>query len=240
LLIELAGTGVCAAAGFTAWAVRGCSSAVFAPSVHHGPRGRKAMALTFDDGPSEGTPAVLEELRRHGVSATFFLCGANVRRVPGVAREVAAAGHEIGNHGDTHRPLYFKSREFIYQDMAHAQETIAETTGRTPRFFRAPFGARWFGLREAQRRLSLLGVMWTVLGLDWKLPPAKVAARVLGDAASGGILCLHDGRETAANPDISATLDAVRLIVPELLSQGYRLETVSGLLGHTGRNACAT
>ena len=72
-----------------AWAARGRSSAVFGPSVHRGGRTRPEIALTFDDGPSESTPALLEILAAHGVPATFFQCGANVLRLPAVAREVA-------------------------------------------------------------------------------------------------------------------------------------------------------
>src|SRR5690348_10834341 len=83
--MQVAGAGVCAAAGLLAWAVRGRSSRVFGPSVWRGPQDRRAVALTFDDGPSESTPRILEILARHGVSATFFLIGANVERLPSVA-----------------------------------------------------------------------------------------------------------------------------------------------------------
>src|SRR5262245_47927611 len=84
-----------ASAGFLAWAVRGRSSSVFAPSVWRGPRDRRALALTFDDGPSESTPEILEILARHNASATFFQCGINVQRLPRVAKAAADAGHEI-------------------------------------------------------------------------------------------------------------------------------------------------
>ena len=72
------------AAAFMAWAVRGRSSSVFGPSAWRGPRHRRAVALTFDDGPSESTPRVLEVLDRHRVPATFFQIGSNVERLPGV------------------------------------------------------------------------------------------------------------------------------------------------------------
>src|SRR5580693_1177919 len=92
----------CGAAALMAWAVRGRSSAVFGRSLWRGPRDRRAIALTFDDGPSESTPAILEVLARHAVPATFFQCGANVQRLPSIARAVCGAGHEIGNHSHTH------------------------------------------------------------------------------------------------------------------------------------------
>src|SRR5947209_7024384 len=82
---------------FLAWAVRGRSASLFGASRWRGPRDQPAIALTFDDGPSEGTLRILEILDRHRIPATFFQCGANVERIPSIAREVAA-GHEIGNH----------------------------------------------------------------------------------------------------------------------------------------------
>src|ERR1700743_3800047 len=100
--------------GYAAYAVRGRSSKVFAPSVYHGDRSRPAIALTFDDGPSESTPALLEVLAEHKVRGTFFMVGKNVRRCPGIARSVAAQGHEIGNHSDSNRRLDFHSPEFTY------------------------------------------------------------------------------------------------------------------------------
>src|SRR5580693_6479854 len=105
-----------AAAGVLAYAVRSPRSSLLAPSIYRGSAARPAIALTFDDGPSESTPALLEILARHGAPATFFQCGANVRRLPQVSREVAALGHEIGNHTDTHPKLYFQSARFIHSE----------------------------------------------------------------------------------------------------------------------------
>jgi peptidoglycan/xylan/chitin deacetylase (PgdA/CDA1 family) len=168
-----------------AWAVRGRASSVFGPSVYRAPAGRRAIALTFDDGPSESTPQVLELLARHAVPATFFQIGANVERLPEIARAVLAAGHEIGNHSHTHPLFCSHSAEFIYQELARAQRAIRDITGATPSLLRAPFGARWFGFRGAQRRLGLRGVMWTAIGYDWKLK-ADTIGRGPADPAIAG------------------------------------------------------
>src|SRR5207253_2825437 len=104
-------------AGVMTYAVRGRSSTLLAPSVYKGVATRRALALTFDDGPSESTPELLEILARHRVHATFFQCGVNVRRLPQVAREVSSAGHEIGNHSDTHPYLCFKGTPFILDQL---------------------------------------------------------------------------------------------------------------------------
>jgi len=218
------------AAGSMAWAVRGRSSRIFAPSIYRGNRARKAVALTFDDGPSESTPALLEILAEHNVPATFFMCGQNVRRCAKIAREVAAAGHEIGNHTDSHPRFDFRSPEFIYGELAVAQETIRTVTGRTPTLFRAPYGIRWFGLRHAQRRLALLGVMWTVIAHDWRWPARRISRLLLRRASNGAILCLHDGRLLERTPDIRPTLDAVAYVIPILKERGFEFETVSRIL----------
>ena len=221
---------VCASAGVLAYAVRAPSSTLLAPSVYKGTDTRRAIALTFDDGPSESTPELLEILDRHHVPATFFQCGVNVRRLPQVSREVAARGHEIGNHTDTHPKLYFQSTRFIYDELARAQEAIEQTSGVRPRLFRAPYGARWFGLRGVQHRLGLLGVMWTTLALDWKWPERRVIPRLLNGSANGAIFCLHDGRGLESRPDIRATLGALRTVLPKLMEQGFHFEKVTDIL----------
>jgi peptidoglycan/xylan/chitin deacetylase (PgdA/CDA1 family) len=220
----------CTSAGVLAYGVRGRTSSFLAPSVHQGPRDRRAIALTFDDGPSPATPRLLEILAKYGARATFFECGTNVRRLPGVARAVLQAGHEIGNHTDTHPLLSFSSKHVILSEMARAQDTIRDVTGSTATLFRAPYGVRWFGMREAQRRLGLMGVMWTAIGLDWKLDGRGVSRRLLRTVKNGAIICLHDGREISIEPDVTSTIEAVRNMMPVLLDQGFRLETVSELL----------
>ena len=220
----------CAAAAFGAWAVRGRSSAIFGPSVWRGPDSQPKIALTFDDGPSESTPNLLEILAKHQARATFFQCGANVQRLPHIARAVLEAGHELGNHTYSHPHLYFKSAAFIEDEIRKTQVAITGATGVTPHLFRAPYGLRWFGLRAAQRRFELLAVMWTTIGLDWRLPAGSITDRVLRGAHNGAILCLHDGRDIQSGPDVRPMLDAVRSALPLLVARGFHFVTVSELL----------
>jgi len=225
-----AAAGVMAATGLFTHAVRGRASTWFGTSVYHGCRTRQALALTFDDGPSESTPALLKLLAGHGVRATFFMCGSNVRRLPEIARAVVAAGHEVGNHTDSHPRFYFQPEEFIYRELALAQETIRQTAGVTPVLFRAPYGVRWFGLRSAQNRLHLLGVMWTVIGRDWRWKAPRISRLILKRAGNGCIICLHDGRRTSRAPDVRETLEAVEYVIPLLKESGFHFETVSQIL----------
>ncbi len=229
-------------AGLTAGAVLGGLSAtaaygsvsrtsqLFGPSVYRGPGRRRSVALTFDDGPSEGTLPLLEYLQKEGVWATFFQCGMNVRRLPHIAGQVAAGGHQLGNHTYSHPKLPFKSREFISREFTHAQNIIQSETGIVPMLLRPPYGFRWMGMREVQHRLALLGVMWTTIGYDWCWPSERIAKHVLAHSSPGGIICLHDGRGVNRQPDIRATLRAVQQIVPILKDNGYSFEVVSDLI----------
>jgi peptidoglycan/xylan/chitin deacetylase (PgdA/CDA1 family) len=219
-----------AAAGAFAWAVRGKSATLLAPSFWRGPQDDKVLALSFDDGPSEGTPAVLNLLAEHGVRATFFQCGQAVRRLPAIGRRVRDEGHEIGNHSETHAALFLRSPGFIFSELEYAQRSIEETVGVRPRLFRPPYGARWFGLRSAQERLNLVGVMWTAIARDWVLGATGIVNRLRASTEPGAIFCLHDGRELQPDPDISPTVDALRVLLPWWKDQGYRLATVGELL----------
>jgi peptidoglycan/xylan/chitin deacetylase (PgdA/CDA1 family) len=213
-----------------AWAVRGRSSQLFGPSAWRAPGNRKSIALTFDDGPSPGTREILQLLAEHKLKATFFVCGLNAERHPDILRATVEQGHEIGNHSWSHPNCALRSRAFIQQEFAQAQGLIERTAGVTPSLLRAPYGVRWFGFRQTQRELGLTGVMWSVIGRDWKLPGPAIAKRLLSSVQAGDIICLHDGRGTLKNPDVSQTVQAVRRILPALIETGYHFETVTELL----------
>jgi peptidoglycan/xylan/chitin deacetylase (PgdA/CDA1 family) len=206
------------------------SSTLLAPSIWQGSPDRSTIALTFDDGPSESTPRLLDILDRYQVKATFFQCGFSVDRLPEIAREVSSRGHELGNHTYSHPRLWLKSPSFIERELASAQEAIMDATSVRPQLFRAPFGLRWIGLRSAQKRLGLTGVLWSVIGFDWQWPAVSVARHVLAQARNGAIVCLHDGRRLNKNPEIGATLTAAETVIPALLERGFKFETVSQML----------
>jgi peptidoglycan/xylan/chitin deacetylase (PgdA/CDA1 family) len=230
VLGEAAAISLTGAAAAMAYAVRSPSSSLLAPSIYRGPGGRRTLALTFDDGPSESTEQVLAILQRYRVPATFFQCGMNVLRLPSAALAVSSAGHEIGNHSHTHPRLYFRSAVVIEMEFARAQEAIENSMGLRPRLMRPPFGVRWFGFREMQRKLNLISILWTAIALDWKLKSSAIVERLMRRASNGGIFCLHDGRALQTRPDVSQMLIALAEIVPALQDRGYKFETVSQLL----------
>jgi peptidoglycan-N-acetylglucosamine deacetylase len=208
------------------------ASQFFGPGVYRGAPNRLSIALTFDDGPSNGTSELIQYLDKEDVKATFFQCGLNVRRRPAIAGQVAAAGHELGNHTYSHPFLPLKTPSFIEREFTAAQDVISSETGITPMLLRAPYGLRWYGMGKVQQKLSLLGVHWTVIGNDWMWPAERIIRRVLQRACPGGIICLHDARAVEPTSDISETMAAVRTIVPALKDRGYTFETVSQLLDY--------
>jgi peptidoglycan-N-acetylglucosamine deacetylase len=203
---------------------------VFGPNVWRGPAAKRALALTFDDGPSESTPELLELLARYGARATFFQCGANARRLPSIARAVSIAEHEVGNHTETHAALYLKSPGFVCGEIAQAQSTLTGIHGTAPKWFRAPYGVRWFGMRAGMKQAGLTHAAWTTIARDWSLDAAAVNQRLRRSAVPGAILCLHDGRELRANPDIRVTLEAIGQLLPFLRDEGFELVTLTDLL----------
>jgi peptidoglycan/xylan/chitin deacetylase (PgdA/CDA1 family) len=219
-----------AAVALMAWAVRGRSARLLAPSVWRGPRTRRAIALTFDDGPSESTPLLLALLAQYRAKATFFVCGHHARRLPHVIRQAVREGHEIGNHTDTHEALYLRGASFILEQMARAQDSIERIAGLKPQLFRPTYGVRWFGMRAAQQKLGLTCVMWTAIARDWVLDGPGIAERLGKRTRPGSIFCLHDGRDLRHKPDIHATLQALELLLPRWSAAGYEFVTVSELL----------
>ena len=123
----------------------------------------------------------------------------------------------------------FHTADFMQREIERTQQAIGAQTGASPRLFRAPYGVRWPGLRRAQAAAGLTGVMWTVIGYDWNLAAEEIVRRISGKVSNGAIICLHDGRELHAKPDIRNTIRAVETLVPMLLDRGYRFETVSRL-----------
>ncbi len=225
MTLALAAAAVVLLVLFVGWAVRGKSSPVFGPGIWRGPASRRALALTFDDGPSEGTPELLALLAAHDARATFFLCGEAVRRYPAHAQAIHRAGHEIGNHTEHHSRLWLRTPGFIEEEIARAQESLRGVSGAAPKLFRPTYGVRWFGLAAAERKLGLTRVMWSGIGRDWTLGPAGVVKRMQRATRPGAILLLHDGPHAASAPA------ALRELLPWWKAQGYELVTVSELTG---------
>ncbi len=211
-----------AALGYAAHAAAWPSSQRWGGGLCRLPGDRREIALTFDDGPGQDTPRFLETLAAVDVKATFFLCGQNVARLPGIARSIAAAGHVIGNHTYSHPPLTFCSPARVRRELAAAQAAIEDATGVTARLFRPPYGVRSPALRLLLPEFGLRPVRWTVIGNDWKWEADAIASRVLRNAGPGAIVCLHDAHPSDPEAGRMQTLRAVRAIIPRLRDRGFR------------------
>jgi peptidoglycan/xylan/chitin deacetylase (PgdA/CDA1 family) len=184
------------------------------------------VALTFDDGPHPGsTPRFLQALDRLGVRATFFLTGRWVARVPGLAGEVAAAGHEIAVHGYDHRCLLLRGPRATYDDLARARAVTAQATGVAVRRFRPPYGVLTGPALTAAKRLGLTPVLWTTWGEDWVAgaTPESVHRTVLAGLSGGGTVLLHDSDVTSTPGSWRATLDALPRIVESVRERGLEI-----------------
>ena len=218
--------GLAAVIGFAAAAP---SSQLLGRTLVRGDGTAPKIALTFDDGPSEATPLILDILKQAGIRATFFLCGQNVERYPEHARRIAQEGHEIGNHTYSHPYLFWKTPGKIAWEIARAQCGIEHATGCRPRLFRPPYGVRWFGLFPILASHDLTAVMWSVSGMDWRLPAARIARRVIRKAKPGSIILLHDGVPSSEKGDRRQTAEALEEIV-RALGKRYRFVTASEMV----------
>ncbi len=176
----------------------------------------RGVALTFDDGPHrEGTPAVLEELDRSGVVATFFLVGEQVERLPTVAAEIVAAGHEIALHGHRHLLLLARTSRALGRDLDRAAAAIEDATGRSPVWYRPPYGVFSFGGLALVRRRGLEPVLWSRWGCDWRAreTPAGIARRVTSNLRAGDVVLLHDADHYSSRGSWRKTVAALPAIV---------------------------
>src|SRR5882724_6088265 len=141
---------------------------MYGPIVLRGPAGRRSVALTFDDGPHPVTTrrilAVLAATRHR---ATFFVLGAKARRHPEVVREIHAAGHTLGVHGDRHDRLHaFRMPWRVHAELLRAAQAVEDATGVRPRFFRPPLGHTSLTTIRGVRRAGMIVVAWSTRGLD--------------------------------------------------------------------------
>lgn len=196
------------------------------------------VALTFDDGPHpSSTPAFLEALDRLGWRVTFFMLGTMVDRAPGLAAEVAAAGHEIAVHGYEHRSELLRGPRAVADDLARAVDTIASTTARTPVWFRPPYGSLSAAGVVAARRHRLRPVLWSTWGRDWRpdATPGTVVADVARHLGPGATVLLHDSDCTSAPGAWRSALGALDALGELFSARGL---TVGPLAEH-GRRAGA-
>ncbi|WP_087103517.1 polysaccharide deacetylase family protein [Brachybacterium nesterenkovii] len=183
----------------------------------------RALALTFDDGPSPQLNGKLRDaLDARRAPATFFMIGRSVAASPAWCTRTALAGMEVGSHSWSHAQLDKKRGAGLDEQLTRASEEIARCTGRPPFLLRAPYGARNRRSDDAAGRLGEADVLWDVDTEDWKTldTDANIAA-VHRDAHRGAIILMHEIHPTS--------VAAVPAILQDLQAQGYCLLTCSEL-----------
>jgi peptidoglycan/xylan/chitin deacetylase (PgdA/CDA1 family) len=209
---------------------RNCS--LYGRVISKGPANQKSLYLTFDDGPNpSATESILQTLDASKTPAAFFMVGRSVERFPALARKVGEAGHDIGNHTYDHTKLHLKGARFIRSNLKRSHETIAEATGRPPRFFRAPHGLRnpFVTVSARQRGYALFG--WTFGVWDSDRPGVEhIRRRVHGRLKAGAIILLHDGDGRDPEGDRSQTAQALPGIIADAREAGYEFRPLRELL----------
>lgn len=185
----------------------------------------KCVALTFDDGPSPYTDRLLKILKADDAKATFFLIGNKVAADPAGARRIADAGMEIGNHTWEHPNMTTIPGGDVAAQFSKANDAIKAATGQTPSLYRPAGGLSSETVRQTAGRLGLAEILWDVIPFDWANDSNTAATRdmLMRYVRPGSVVLFHD--------TYSSTVDLVYQFIPVLKANGYRLVTVSELLG---------
>jgi peptidoglycan/xylan/chitin deacetylase (PgdA/CDA1 family) len=206
-------------------------------TVYHVANASKLVALTFDDGPSPlWTPQILNELQNAGIKATFFMTGAHVKEYPDIARAVALAGHEIGNHSYDHHGLLYYTPEELRETVTKTERAIGTITGQTNRYFRPP--KAWITDRE-KRQLHDMGyqvILWSLNSKDWVTFDDKFIIKyLLRHITPGDIILFHDsgGVFSTEGGDRHETVKTIPRLARELKARGYEFVTISELLARS-------
>jgi peptidoglycan/xylan/chitin deacetylase (PgdA/CDA1 family) len=181
------------------------------------------VVLTYDDGPHpEGTPAVLEALRRAQATAMFFLVGERVKAYPSLVQEIAAEGHMLAVHGYRHRNQMRLSPGAFTADLDRAMAVIGDTSGRSPVHYRPPYGVFTLTGLATVRRRALEPLLWSRWGRDWRSgqTAAEIASRAARGLSAGDVILLHDADWYSSPGSHRSTAAATPLILDELAAQG--------------------
>lgn len=204
----------------------------------NGDRNRLRVALTFDDGPNEPyTSDVLSILEQYRIKATFFIIGQNARRYPETCRRIVTAGNVIGNHSyNHHKSLCLRRGKTAARDIEMAHQAIYECTGFEPKLFRPPHGFRTPWLMRTVRHLGYTVVTWDNMTSDWKAEKSgeEIIRAITQRAKPGGVIVMHDGRDTRLSYDRSHMLQALPFVIETLMERGFEFVTIPELLESEG------
>ncbi|SDN79811.1 LysM peptidoglycan-binding domain-containing protein [Alkalicoccus daliensis] len=188
----------------------------------------KVVALTFDDG-ADGTNInkILNTLSNHNVKATFFLTGKGVEHHPQSIKNIAAQGHEIGNHSYSHPDFTTISASKIKTELEKTEAIVKRVTGKTTKpIFRAPYGATNSAVLKAVGEAGYTHTLhWDIDTIDWRgLSKTQVLNKVVNNVQPGSIVLMHTGAGAPGTP--AALPDMIK----QLKAKGYKFVTISEML----------
>ena len=197
----------------------------FLKAVHQGNTAVRQVALTFDDGPHPTyTPQVLSLLKKYGIQATFFCIGKHVLQHPELVKELHDQGHVVANHTFTHAAtIDFHSKAKWLEELRQADATIANIIGRTPLFFRPPYGVTTPHLAKAIWETGHTVVGWRLRPYDTlQRTPQQLINTILKRTKPGDIILLHDTHKRI--------VPVLEQLLPELKHRGFEMVTVEKLI----------
>lgn len=156
--------------------------------------------MTFDDGPVPSiTPFVLDELKKRGMLATFFMVGDNIQKHPALAKRVMEEGHQIGNHTYNHLNGAKVDHNSYIGNLEKCQQTIKKILGLDTHLFRPPYGR----LKTSQTKViskDFKIIMWDVLSGDFVngISPGQCLQKTIKYTQNGSIVLFHDQQKTEA------------------------------------------
>jgi peptidoglycan/xylan/chitin deacetylase (PgdA/CDA1 family) len=177
------------------------------------------VAITFDDGPHpEGTPAVLDVLRRYEARATFFVIGEQVERRPELLQRIVEEGHLVALHGYRHRCQLLMRGAEAADDVDRGVETLVSVLGSAPSLHRPPYGIYSAAGLTAVRAREMQPLLWSRWGKDWRklTTPDRIANRILPGVAAGDVILLHDADFYSSKQSHRRTVAALELIMNRL------------------------
>ena len=185
---------------------------------------KSVLALTFDDGPSEWTPAILDLLAEHGARATFFILGAGIAGRERTLQRALGEGHELGLHSWSHPHLTQISDDEIRSEMSETQTAIERATGVVASIWRPPYFEADERVRRALGEGGLIEADCTIAPEDYHWPTQRTAAFVIERLRPRAVVDLHDGRpsDSGSAPERTATVEALELILREMKRQNLR------------------
>jgi peptidoglycan/xylan/chitin deacetylase (PgdA/CDA1 family) len=193
---------------------------------------QKIVALTFDDGPYPPyTNQVLDILREYQVPATFFVIGQNAENHPDLIRQIAAEGHQLGNHTYHHVDLLTVGRKKSEEEIDRTNQIVEDLTGIKMTIIRPPHGFRDPLVMEVMAEKHLEVVEWSIMARDWTNPGIDIIVnRIVSKVQNGSIILLHDGDGIAAKASRAQTVEATRHIILALTAKGYKFVTVNDIV----------